>query len=259
MSWPKLVNPALFLVLIVLVTLVRTGENQGDPQANWVLSLTLTLLAVALIANVALSLARVFARRPVLSCAVWSLVFLMMASFVWMGNLIEAEAPIDENEWVFEGVPEGAERERAVALLYAAARGQEEVLEQMLPQLTLGNEPTRAAAVVAIEFNRRACLELLLDRGLPAISQWQGQSLVSTAIIEKRPELLRLVLERGGDANAMDAEGYTPLMQAAHGNDERAVNILRDFGAKPHFVNPQGYRAVDFASESRVVEALERP
>ena len=58
---------------------------------------------------------------------------------------------------------------------------------------------------------------------------------------------LQALLKQGADANAKDARGVTPLMQAAIVGSPEAMKLLLDNGADPNLTNTAGSTALMFS------------
>ncbi|EAU31376.1 predicted protein [Aspergillus terreus NIH2624] len=57
-------------------------------------------------------------------------------------------------------------------------------------------------------------------------------------------EMIRLLLEKGGDPNAMDRGGRTPLFHAAGCFSKSVVGLLLDKGAKVNLTDPKGHSPI---------------
>ena len=89
-------------------------------------------------------------------------------------------------------------------------------------------------------------------------------TLVYTASVvaggDKSAQVLRIVLDAGGDPNAGDANGDTPLHMAVGFRTPAAVHLLLDHGADPNIKNHSGRSALDVArlmKRDRMVKILE--
>jgi len=74
-------------------------------------------------------------------------------------------------------------------------------------------------------------------------------------------QMLQIVLKAGGNPNAMDGRGNTPLHMAVGFNAHAPVRQLLDHGADPDIKNHAGVSALDLATylgRTRLVEILER-
>lgn len=65
-----------------------------------------------------------------------------------------------------------------------------------------------------------------------------------------KPDMLKLLLENGADANLRDSDGFTPLMWAARRNDAASAALLIEKGADPQIKNNRGQTAMDVAGHN---------
>ncbi|PCD23404.1 hypothetical protein AU210_014926 [Fusarium oxysporum f. sp. radicis-cucumerinum] len=77
-----------------------------------------------------------------------------------------------------------------------------------------------------------------------------GKTVLQLAACESHPEVVRLLLEKGADANSADLDGRTPLMEAALWGRLENVELLLEHGADADLLcidSDTLRRAVDFA------------
>lgn len=73
---------------------------------------------------------------------------------------------------------------------------------------------------------------LLLDQGAPVDGRDPlGRTPLMAAVMQDRPEVVRLLLARGADPNAVDNAGRTPLQQAKNKDLREIAVILKGAGA----------------------------
>lgn len=76
----------------------------------------------------------------------------------------------------------------------------------------------------------------------------QGRTLLIEAVLEKRADLVKLLLEHGADPKPADKEGATALHYAAQAQLPEIIELLRDKGApidaKDHLGNTPLFRAL---------------
>ena len=96
----------------------------------------------------------------------------------------------------------------------------------------------------------KAIVKLLLDRG--ADVQAGGNRALFNAAEEAGPEIVQLLLKKGANPKARDAEGNTVLMSAAQGDFLKAMRVLLDAGADPKAVNESGQTVLMKAASVRV-------
>lgn len=96
--------------------------------------------------------------------------------------------------------------------------------------------------MAAIRQGRAASVEALLAGGAdPNRVDPRGDTPVHAAAFSGKPELLRLVLDHGGDANARNPNtGATPLMQALLSPDRDQYRVLLEAGADPDVADRNG-------------------
>ncbi|MDX6560936.1 MAG: hypothetical protein QOD65_750 [Gaiellales bacterium] len=100
--------------------------------------------------------------------------------------------------------------------------------------LAESDEPFRRA-FKAIEAGDREALGTLLDRypGLVTARGTNGNDLLGLAAGGRRNHgIVRELLERGADPSSANDRGWTPLHQAAYGNDAELARLLLEAGAR---------------------------
>ena len=122
------------------------------------------------------------------------------------------------------------------------------------------NAAGESALMLAALKGEVAGAELLLGRG--ATVSLPGWSPVHYAATGPEPQLVKLLLDRGADIDAVSPNGTTPLMMAAQYGSDESVKLLLQRGADRSKRNQRGLGAVDFARLSGrepVVRLLEQP
>lgn len=77
------------------------------------------------------------------------------------------------------------------------------------------------------------------------------------AIVQKRPDMVRLLIERGADLEATDANGHTPLEAAMLAGETEAVRLLQASGARvPERPAPEARTLAEFAREVRRITPM---
>ncbi len=97
---------------------------------------------------------------------------------------------------------------------------------------------------------------LFLKAGFsPRITDVYGTPLLSLAVREQIPDMVRLLLSAGADVNALSADrSYTPLMDAAQKGDHNMCKILLEAGANPDVKSKDGQTALVLATGRGDVE-----
>ncbi|MEN6310164.1 MAG: ankyrin repeat domain-containing protein [Acidobacteriota bacterium] len=99
-------------------------------------------------------------------------------------------------------------------------------------QNTIGRTPLHHAA----RYNRKATAELLLAKGVSVDSRDRAQRtpLLLLTLMTTNVDVARVLIQRGADVNAQDANGNMPLEQAAHNGSLALIDLLLDRGAGFH-------------------------
>ena len=71
------------------------------------------------------------------------------------------------------------------------------------------------------------------------------------------PEVVRVLLEAGTDANIKDNKGSTALMLAAKWNSDGVVNTLLDSGADIAIKDDEEKQAADYAQENKKLQSTD--
>ena len=79
-----------------------------------------------------------------------------------------------------------------------------------------------------------------IDRyGVDSVDR-DGRTLLMTAVTERKNEIVRFIVELGGDVNAKDYQGFSALHFAAFRDNDVAAEILLDAGANIGSKDTQG-------------------
>lgn len=102
----------------------------------------------------------------------------------------------------------------------------------------------------AVVMNRNAMVYSLLQDGAEVNARYQQQdTALHAACTNNNREIIRMLLERGADANALDEEGNTPLMDSVlSGPDAEVVRMLLKAGANANQADAGGYTPLHIAS-----------
>jgi ankyrin repeat protein len=155
--------------------------------------------------------------------------------------------------------PEGVST-RHSPLVFASMTGD---LENVRLLLKRGAEPSAEALSEAVTFGYPEVLKSLIDAGGDAtITEGSGINLVHWATITNRPEVIPILLAAKADINATDEFGFTPLIYAAtvdEGNIDAATVLLKA-GADRNIRNKENRTALDQArryKHAKLAEALQ--
>ena len=116
---------------------------------------------------------------------------------------------------------------------------------------------------LAAFFKRPDAVRLLLDRGADPNQQSRHAQIVvrpihSAAADGGSTEIARLLLDAGADVNARQPGGFTPLHAAAQVGNEELVALLLEHGADPDARLDEGRTPADLAREAGHRDVAER-
>jgi ankyrin repeat protein len=124
------------------------------------------------------------------------------------------------------------------------------------------NDRGETALMDAIRSHEPAIVEALLAEAVDvdhaSRSGWQAVHFAAASRVDA--EMLPRILAAGGEVEAEDAQGMTPLIHAAEEGRLAAVRLLDERGADLRAVDAQGRSALDLARDRRhwdVVRYLE--
>lgn len=126
-------------------------------------------------------------------------------------------------------------------------------------QNQFGNAPLHNAA----RTGSAGCISHLLAAGAKAdIKNVNGSIPLHHACYCEKPnlEVAQLLVEAGSDVNALDEQGYSPLIVAAKKNQTEIIDFLRKNGADTTLKNSFGENALHFAelrNNSDAIQLLE--
>jgi ankyrin repeat protein len=153
----------------------------------------------------------------------------------------------------------------------AAAVGDVPRLRELLGEGRLGDDPALAveransrsadgwpllhlAAAFADEATVRTLLDAGAEVGQVSETPMRNQALHAALALSKDAGVVRLLIERDADVNAVQTAGYRPLHQAAVSGREDLVRMLLDAGADKTARCDRGKTPADYARERGHVE-----
>jgi uncharacterized protein len=159
------------------------------------------------------------------------------------------------------------EAEPQLGVLEAAATGRGDRLRELLgadPQAIRRRTPEGFTVLgLAAFLGGPEAVRILLERGADADDDADnrfGVRPVHAAAAAHDHETMRLLLEAGADPNQRQRGGFTPLHEAAHADDVEMARLLLDHGADPALTADDGRDARRMAADdgsTRVAQLLE--
>ncbi|KAG7389754.1 hypothetical protein PHYPSEUDO_009674 [Phytophthora pseudosyringae] len=135
-------------------------------------------------------------------------------------------------------------------------RPSEEGVDLINLQNQFGNTPLHNAA----RTGSQGCVSHLLKAGAKySIKNVNGSIPLHHACYSEKPnvEVVQLLVEAGSDVNALDEQGYSPLLVAAKKNQTEAIDFLRKHGADTTLKNSFGENALHFAELRNNTNAIQ--
>ncbi len=259
-------NPMiLLLVLLLLATRVTSGDGEMTAMLDM---LMLTVCTVCMVVCLVLGVARMLVHRRALMPIVWALVYLIVGCSVWSISFQQPEEGEDtvalrqlQAAYAAGGNPWAQNEEGDTLPELAAAMGKGTLLADLLQvqEPAMPQELKEAAAHAAAAAGKVATLALMLDAGVAVDARYEGATLLNAAAQNGMTDAMQMLLARGADANAADAEGMTPLMNAAMVDRPAPVRLLLEYGANAALRDASGRDAASYARSEAVADLLAAP
>ncbi|HUC61575.1 MAG TPA: ankyrin repeat domain-containing protein [Alphaproteobacteria bacterium] len=148
-------------------------------------------------------------------------------------------------------LPLAQQQAQAVALIRAAADGDEKKVRQILSK---GGDPNvvdeagHTALINACWRGQEATVEVLLTAGADQnFVGTDGRTALGWAAANKYIDVVRTLIESGASVDIPDRKGLTPLMRAAWLGYVNITALLLQAGANPHLTDESGKNAGDYA------------
>jgi uncharacterized protein len=142
----------------------------------------------------------------------------------------------------------------------AAAFGRADDLRRIVaadPEAAQSRAPDDFTALhLAAFFGHAEAVKILLEFGA-SVNAEASNTFVSrvqplhSAAANRDPACCRLLIEAGADVNAQQADGFTPLMEAAQEGDVELAKMFLDAGADPSIARDDGTDAMSLAETGR--------
>jgi len=177
---------------------------------------------------------------------------LVLNGIVWSAGLTVPESGVastDPSEPVYVTLDESLARGDLVDVARHLAR---------TPALANGESGAKMRPLHQAILRRRAdMVRLLLDRGAdPLLADVSQRSPLQLAVERADAGLVGLLLARGADPKARDKAGWTPLHHAGAKNQLAIARLLLDGGANPNQLSELGGTALHEAAVSGSVELI---
>ncbi len=260
----RLLNPLIFVLLIVLLGWSVRVMAQEEDIATWLVASYGSLLAVGLIVNLAIIIARGFAKRAAFGYWGWLMAYFIVACWILSGSVplfslpqIHRDFDADKISFTSPELQQGEAQVQARDFLSLVVAGDKDSVAAQCPaRYAIDSEPAIIAAALAIEYRRPQLLAYFLDQGLSPNARYEENTLLSLAVNASRLNDVRALLKRGADANLPDAESNTPLIIAALLQSKQLISLLLEAGADPSIKNQDGYSAADYTTREDLLELL---
>jgi ankyrin repeat protein len=141
---------------------------------------------------------------------------------------------------------------RSTEVAYFIGTAHVEFVRASLERANLGQQPDDSAAGVlrAALVGNTAAVSIFLDRGVAAnATDANGRTPLIEAIYGGHIDTVEELLKRGADVNTQDGDGWTALMEAASKGRDDVVRTLLAHGADARIKNKKGWTALKTTSK----------
>jgi len=140
--------------------------------------------------------------------------------------------------------------------LEAVTKGDRARVRAMLAQdpslVDRKSESGVSAVLMAVYYQKPELVSLLLDAGAEVNSASRNSQRVMpihSSVASHSLDITRTLLENGADVNAVQQDGYTPLLEAAQAGELETLELLLQYGADPAARREDGQTALDLARQ----------
>jgi ankyrin repeat protein len=144
---------------------------------------------------------------------------------------------------------EAANDDGVTPLIWAAWRDRPEVVRRLLEAGADPNRRCRKGRTALHRTNKPETIRLLIRAGADVNARdREGATVLRLYAWQLPPDMVAELLDHGADPNAADAvDRLTPLMEAARGGDPEVVRVLMERGGNPTLRDRTGRTALDIA------------
>jgi ankyrin repeat protein len=167
------------------------------------------------------------------------------------------------SEFLGKGIdPNTSDKGGHTALMIASRLGHESLVALLVERkadLTRRSPQGDSALMMASLKGHLGVARILVDRGAPV--KQDGWAPLHYAAFEGRDQLVRYLLDKGADKDALAPNGYTALMLAARNGHTEAARILLQDDAEFRVTSPDGATALRIAqarNDKVLVDLLRR-
>ncbi len=239
-------NPLILTLLILLASASTFGI-----APLWA-AFAVGLAAAALIANATLAIAKALTQRPVFDNSMWAIAYICMMGLQLSGTLQQKQIDFDEEVWI-SALPSKTQDE-GMQMLRAVALGK---MDELPTDYAHASQEALIASFVAVEYGNQKFLQHMLESGLSPETQWDGYSLLCSAIVAGQLPIVELLLDSKAQVNVLGADDLSPLMHATIMGNADCVELLQKRGAKSDMKNRNGLDARSYAQNRRMLQLFE--